>query len=390
MQRLVLDCRLVNAYFKDSPFTEIAAAEALASVETEVDQEVFIASGDIKACFYQCGIDEALSEWFCLPTVSGDEARAIGINAYDDGTPLPAGAAAVSLSMAVLPMGFSWAFWFVQRLHLEILKRSDVPTERIALSHWPFPSLQDGPVEVPYCDNVTVLGVDKVAVTRVRDSVIVAFRAAGFEMHEISETEPQAIVLGTEAGGKRPSSRRDGSKGLMVKVALQWLAKGPTCTGRQVEVIVGHYIAACISNRSGLSVPRAIYNFIRDCYCKPTRLWPSVRYECIIMSNIVMHLRANWSRPWSDIVTCSDASPNGSGSGSASNQARRLRLSAGGTKNGASNDSNPMSGVPGAVPSDSALKSRCRILSYQFALRLDPLTQWSGMFEKDFQRCQGA
>ncbi len=98
---------------------------------------------------------------------------------------MPAGAASVNLSMAVLPMGFSWAFWFVQRLHLEILKRSDVPTERIALSHWPFPSLQDGPVEVPYCDNVTVLGVDKVAVTRVRDSVIVAFRAAGFEMHEI-------------------------------------------------------------------------------------------------------------------------------------------------------------------------------------------------------------
>ena len=93
------------------------------------------------------------------------------------------------------------------------------------------------------------------------------------------------------------------------------MAKGPICTGRQVEVIVGHYIAACISNRSGLSVPRAIYNFIRDCYCMPTRVWPSVRYECISMSNIVMHLRANWSRPWSDIATCSDASPNGIGVG---------------------------------------------------------------------------
>jgi hypothetical protein len=255
MQRLVLDCRLVNAYFKDSPFTEIAAAESLASVETEVDQEVYLASGDIKACFYQCGIDEDLSEWFCLPSVSGDEARAVGVSTYDDGAPLPAGAAAVNLSMAVLPMGFSWAFWFVQRLHLEILKRADIPTERIALSHWPFPSQQDGPVEVPYCDNVTVLGVDKVAVTRARDSVIVAFRAAGFEMHEISETERQAIVLGTEAGGKQPSSRRDGSKGLMVKGSLQWLAKGPICTGRQVEVIVGHYIAACISNRAGLSPP---------------------------------------------------------------------------------------------------------------------------------------
>jgi hypothetical protein len=113
-QRLVLDCRLVNAHFKASPFTEIAAAEALAPVETEADQPTYLASADIKACFYQCGIDEALSEWFCLPSVSGVEARVLGICAYEDGVPLPAGAAPVHLALAVLPMGFSWAFWFVQ------------------------------------------------------------------------------------------------------------------------------------------------------------------------------------------------------------------------------------------------------------------------------------
>ena len=85
MQRLVLDCRRVSAYFKDSPFTESAAAEAPASVETEeAGQEVCIASGDIKACFYQFGIDEKLSEWFSLPSVSGGEARTIGVGTYDD------------------------------------------------------------------------------------------------------------------------------------------------------------------------------------------------------------------------------------------------------------------------------------------------------------------
>ena len=48
---------------------------------------------------------------FCLPEVSGNEARSVGIPCYDDGAAAPAGGAKVDLGLAVLSMGFACCFW---------------------------------------------------------------------------------------------------------------------------------------------------------------------------------------------------------------------------------------------------------------------------------------
>ena len=108
----------------------------------------------------------------------------------------------------------------MQRLHLEILKRADVQEDRIKLRSWPFPGLAHGPVEFPYRDNLTVIGLNKDTVRRMRDRIVVAFHCAGYEMHEISGVDSSAVVLGTEAGGKHPYSRREGGKTMQVKGAL--------------------------------------------------------------------------------------------------------------------------------------------------------------------------
>eukprot|EP00959_Pyramimonas_sp_CCMP1952_P231035 4829570-Pyramimonas_sp.AAC.1 len=85
-------------------------------------------------------------------------------------------------------MGWSWSFWLVQRVHLEMLRRAAVPDDRIALGAWPLPSLTSGPVELPYSDNINVLGVRAEEVTELRDRVAARFSEEGFSMHEISET----------------------------------------------------------------------------------------------------------------------------------------------------------------------------------------------------------
>ena len=60
--------------------------------------------------------------------------------------------------------------------------------------------------------------------------------------------------------------------------ALRGLANGPVVTGRQVEVVIGHYVAAGIFNRAGMSIMRALYDFVHVRYMRPTRLWRSCRY----------------------------------------------------------------------------------------------------------------
>eukprot|EP00959_Pyramimonas_sp_CCMP1952_P240948 5035914-Pyramimonas_sp.AAC.1 len=50
-------------------------------------------------------------------------------------------------AMQVLPMGWSWAFWFVQRLHIEVDRRSGVPSGMVATGSWPHPSVTEAPIE---------------------------------------------------------------------------------------------------------------------------------------------------------------------------------------------------------------------------------------------------
>eukprot|EP00972_Heterocapsa_arctica_P098810 14579723-Heterocapsa_arctica.AAC.1 len=84
-------------------------------------------------------------------------------------------------------------------------------------------------------------------------------------------------------------------------------------TGQQVEVLVGHFAAACMYKRAGLAVMRSLRTFISDKYFTPTRLWASCRYECCIMYCLCVHLRTSLDLPWSQFVYASDASGAGIG-----------------------------------------------------------------------------
>eukprot|EP00972_Heterocapsa_arctica_P041483 6116623-Heterocapsa_arctica.AAC.1 len=61
----------------------------------------------------------------------------------------------------------------------------------------------------------------------------------------------------------------------LLRGALRWLESGPIVTGQQVEVLVGHFVAACMYKRAGLAVMRSLYTLISDKYLTPTRLWAS-------------------------------------------------------------------------------------------------------------------
>ncbi|CAK0832385.1 unnamed protein product, partial [Prorocentrum cordatum] len=307
-QRLVLDCRLINVLFHHAPVMEIGALDCLSGLEVPRGRQVFTASADIEACFYQCGGLGSLIEFFCLPGISVAEATHLGFDVtglFHDAK------MKLHVALNVLPMGWSWAFWFVQRVHLEMLRRAGIDSSRLALGGWPLPLLEGGPVELPYSDNVNVIGLDPVAVGELRDKIVSTFKRHGFAMHEISPVSDAAVILGASVGGSPPSTRRVLNKLLLVRGALQWLASGPTVTGRQVEVIVGHYVALTSFNRLGLSVMRSLCDFIRDKYVVPTRLWASCRYEAWVMADVSLLLSARLDRPWSLVVTASDAANRG-------------------------------------------------------------------------------
>jgi hypothetical protein len=79
-QRLVLDCRRVNQLFRKPHRPDLGPAEALQRIEQPGDEPIFEAEADLKNCFYQCGIDPWLMEYFCFDDlVSGSFAQDIGV-----------------------------------------------------------------------------------------------------------------------------------------------------------------------------------------------------------------------------------------------------------------------------------------------------------------------
>eukprot|EP00974_Lingulodinium_polyedra_P016752 1625141-Lingulodinium_polyedra.AAC.1 len=75
-------------------------------------------------------------------------------------------------------MGWSWAFWFVEQAHLELVRRAGVPTSRLALGGWPVPDVRQGPVEIPFSDNVTCVATTAAAAEEMRDRVLLEFERA--------------------------------------------------------------------------------------------------------------------------------------------------------------------------------------------------------------------
>ena len=100
-------------------------------------------------------------------------------------------------------MGWSWAFWFIQELHEQILfQASRVSLSWVLREGWAPPPLTDAqPLGLPYCDNLNILGTDPALVLTQRQEVQAAFEAKGFNMHEETEALEVCDVLGATVDG---------------------------------------------------------------------------------------------------------------------------------------------------------------------------------------------
>ena len=306
----MLDCRRSNMFFKHAPVMESGSSESFASMRAPPGSQLYTASADVEACFYQCGIQEELSRYFCLPPVSGAEALRAGLTHWGDGEAIDSSVRGVSPALAVMPMGFSWAMWLMQGAHIHLIQRAGLPEHRIAYGCWPSPDLTSGIVEVPYCGNVTVVGLDPHEVTNWRDKLLAEFRKAGMVMHEISETESFATVLGSDLGGTSPTIRRHGPSLWLLCATLEWLKTGPVVTGRQLEVIL----------RRGVHVPksRLMYHEERpQVHCRPLLVADAslglMPLRGVDDGSAHPLLASDLDQPFSDVVFASDASGSGAG-----------------------------------------------------------------------------
>ena len=312
-QRLVLDCRNVNECFRRPPKPEMAAAEAIQRFDNPEGSPIYIAEADIQNCFYQIGLPSDLARYFCFEhTYSREDLQQLGLSRDLDGYQLDSDP--YYLCLTALPMGFSFSFWIVQELHYDALKQCGFPASRCVLGNWPTPSLKEGPVALAYCDNLNIFGKDPKEVDNALSIVMKFLESKGFALHEVVYATPWSKPLGSFFNGydNLLGSRPD--KAWTLQGALKWFGQGPRVSGKQVEIILGHFTHEALYARGALSVFRAAYTFVRDSYHTRQILWPSVRREMLVAAGLMPLLVAHLDLPWSPIVHTTDACMSGWGS----------------------------------------------------------------------------
>jgi hypothetical protein len=91
------------------------------------------------------------------------------------------------------------------------------------------------------------------------------------------------------------------------------LLKRGRCSGRVLEVVIGHCTFAALVNHMTLNVFHRVYRFIQSCYWSPAPFWRSVSDELVTFLGVMWFLQSDWTLPWNPYVCAADSSTTGFG-----------------------------------------------------------------------------
>ncbi len=329
--RMITDARRSNQLFRDPPPVSLMTAEGFGRFELSLQHElfgdsqvhsafeVFLGLSDVRDCFHRMRVPHWMARYFCWKPVP---AKVVGMTGKSvDGKVLgpldPIYPCAGSLCQ-----GFSWALYFAQMANQNIAGR--VPSLRnSSLVHDRGPPVvlrveQGGKCDdvrhyYVYVDNLGVLHPQKESVDDVMRDLQSAFDGAGLLLHGSEVSSGATEALGCTVEGNRLRSRVSNERLWKIHHGIKALLGRGRCTGKLLEVVVGHCTFAGLMNRQSLSVFHAVYKFIRRHYSHSAPLWKSVKDELRAFSGLLFLLVQDWWRQWNRLVASSDSSLSGFG-----------------------------------------------------------------------------
>ena len=117
--RMIVDCRLANTHFVEPEGIRLASADSLSKMEIPEGSPLYLATADLQNAFYTMGMPESLRQFFGLRRV---RAADLGVQEVE-GKPVSPGQW-VHPRVAVIPMGWSHAMWWCQRLSEKLVEDS--------------------------------------------------------------------------------------------------------------------------------------------------------------------------------------------------------------------------------------------------------------------------
>ena len=327
--RMITDARRSNACFRDPPGVSLMTGEGLGKIEVVFEDAVwttqemldsvstFIGLSDVRDCFHRMRVPGWLSRFFAWEAVP---AHVVGLTGQCiDGKELGHNDAVFPCAGS-LCQGFSWSLYFAQRAN-EFLCQSINPLAEAKLSND-----RGGPIVMRigknseakthfyvYVDNLGVISSDKKAVEDAMDGLQVCFNSLGLQLHATEISDGYVEALGCVLDGRSMQSRVNPKRLWRIHHGIKALLGRGRCTGKTLEVIIGHCTFLGLLRRSSLSVFHSVYGFIHKNYFVVEKLWSSVVKELRCFMGVCFLLTQDWWRPWNRAVTSSDSSLSGYG-----------------------------------------------------------------------------
>ena len=304
--RMILDARAANCCFSTPPYTLMCSAERLADLDCSGVSRMYKSQGDISVCFYQMGLPEYLRIFFGLPAVAAKHLpRWLRRKLKCSGDDL------VGMRLRVVPMGWSWAVWFVHGYLTSVLERS-LPGSPGLYHLLPCPPLSTEVAhKVGYIDNFGGVSGSESLARQARDKVLATLTADGVVAVVEDDADPLLGCQLTKCGrGWMPVAKRFW-KCAYLAAELGWGKR--RFTGLQVATALGHINSIFLLQRPLFAIFSKAYVFASHYEARCRYLWPSVREEFRLAWMMLPAARSSCGIPWNQCVSAVDASLHGFG-----------------------------------------------------------------------------
>ena len=318
--RMIIDGRQANFMHRRPPVTRLGSSACLAELRLDsCTSQPMARECDVSDCFYQFRIDQ-IAAFFAVGDGKslqwwGDNGILVqDVYDYDLGCRRATNPDEVLYPViSAMSMGWAWALYLANETIAGIVQQS-APNPRAELrERLPCPQLEQfATVTSTYVDNVTVIGVDSVAVHTRCQILDEAFHKLDIPVvwsqpEPVERLETVGCVL--DLAGKTLTNKSN-------RVWRAYLAGLELCSRSRVrvqhiEIWLGHMTSLFRLKPCLLSIFDKIYRFCQMDVQKRIPLWPSVKREMRQACHLVWLARVDLGCPYISQVDAGDSADYG-------------------------------------------------------------------------------
>ena len=210
----------------------LCAGDALFRIEVPRGEVLTVGMADLEDAFYHLSLPEPLRRFFCLQAI---EAWRVGVSEIDGGK--VKARTKVTPRLSVVPMGWSWALWWCQKIHERLVLRAGLPAEQRRQDRKPVGS--QSCMHLQYVDNLVVIGSSAKKVETSFKAAVDELKNVGLQVHEVELGDDGAQILGwhlSADGHMSPTKKRFWK----VRMVIRGMLKQGKAISKQVEKLLGH------------------------------------------------------------------------------------------------------------------------------------------------------